>query len=294
MPYWYELNQQFHALSQSLRHHNLQYQYGGTIYQPADASALVALELSHYDSPQATPTGGGSIHISQRDGVISIGQQGDLHAPKGTITAKNKKKRKMSLWQWAISATTILAGIVGLLQWLQIGPHPQPSPAGRESHYNDDLHVMKFAHGPIEAGRAININLYLRYTGSDPAHVHSSYGVDLLPLSPAEQADSSRVTGLTESMWSSYLAQGLHGEDMTIPPNTQQFVSTWSRPLTQQQSDDWHLRSTGLFIALGRISWADDAGTYDTDFCVLALASNPDVIVLCKNHNGPVKRTATK
>jgi hypothetical protein len=140
MPSWYELNQQFHALSQSLRHHNLQYQwgaagthfhlsggprssetarfeslcriagaklqelpsevlhagvlaeptsahrwyealrhhsgafkfdlaarqtdaegndqggiYGGSIYHPADASALVALELSHYDSLQAPP-----------------------------------------------------------------------------------------------------------------------------------------------------------------------------------------------------------------------------------------------
>jgi hypothetical protein len=377
MPTWYELDQQFQALSESLRHHNLQFQWGaagthyhlsggpaspaaarfealaqlagaklqelppgvlheavlvnrppierwyeairyhssefeygvfgqqtdsagndlggiytGSVHQPGNASSVLALKFSQYDRGESQAHGG-SINITQQGGVMAIGQQGNIHSPQlfhAPRPAQSQTNRKNS--RWAVIAGTVgfIAAIVTVLQWLQIGPHAPASAADNVQAYNDDLHIIGFKHGPFEAGKAVNVNLYFRYGGSTPAHAHSPFGVVLLPLTPTEQGDPAKVNGLVETMWASFLAQGLSGESLIIPPNTERFSSTWSQALTKQDADNWNLRSTGLLVALGRIGWYDDLGAYETEYCVLVMASNPNVFVTCKDHNGPVTR----
>jgi hypothetical protein len=377
MPTWCELDQQFQALSEPLRHHNLQYQWGaagthyhlsggpaspasarfevlarlagsklgelpdgvlhepvlldrpsierwyeairyhsgafeynfsarqtdaagndlggiytGTVHRPASASAVLSLQFSQFDQRE-TQAHGGSINISQQGGVLAIGQQGNIHASQVVqvpAAAQRHANRWRSRWTVIASIVAAAAGIATVLEWFHIGPRAPSSPTVEAQSYNDDLHIVDFRHGPFDAGKAVNVNLHFRYSGSNPAHAYSPFGVDLLPLTPEEQGDTAKITGLVDSMWTSFLAQGLRGESLTIPPNTQRFASAWSRPLTGEQADNWNLRSTGLLIALGRIGWDDGVGAYETEYCVLVMASNPNVFVTCKDHNGPVTR----
>jgi hypothetical protein len=377
MPTWYELDHQFQALSEPLRHHNLQYQWGaagtyyhlsggaaspasgrfevlarlagaklgelpdgtlhesvpldgpaierwyeairhhsgafeysfsarqsddagndlggihtGLVHRPASASSVLALQFSQFDQREA-PIHGGAINISQQGGVLAIGQQGNIHASQvvhAPPVAQPQTNRSRSRWAVAAGIVTFIAAVVTVLQWLRIGPEIHSPPTIEGLSYNDDLHVVDFKHGLFEAGKAVNVNLHFRYTGSNPARARSAFGVDLLPLTPAEQGDAAKIGGLVESMWTSFLAQGLRGDSLIIPPNTERFASTWSRTLTGDQADNWNRRSIGLLIALGRIGWDDGVGAYEAEYCVLVVASNPNVFVTCKDHNGPVTR----
>jgi hypothetical protein len=381
MPTWYELDQEFQALSEPLRHHNLQFQWGaagthyhlsggavspalarfealarlagaklrelpdgvlhesvsaghstierwyeavryhsgsfeygilgqqtdsagndlgsiytGSVHRPASASSVLALQFSQYDRAEPQ-THGGSINITQQGGVMAIGQQGNISAPQVLHAApatQPQRSRKRSRWAIIVGIAGVIGAGATVLQWLQIGPHAATSSSVEMQSYNDDLHIFNFRHGPFEAGKGVNVNLYFSYIGVTPAHANGPFGVDIIPLTPAEQHDHAEIQGRIESMWTSFTTQSLYGENLIIPPNTERFASTWSHPLAKEQADNWNFRSTGLLVALGRIRWDDGFGAYETEYCVYVMASNPNVFVTCKDHNGPVTRRAKR
>jgi len=179
--------------------------------------------------------------------------------------------------------TFLLLIIAGL--WSYHGGLPALLVSNSAQATNRLLKIVNYQPFPFEEGKEARINMFVR-TAGESIRFRLTHKVFLV-TNPPTQVDQLRQT--EKEFWAVTMTpQNAPEQEVTLPPDTETFITLRGPILTTAQADAMHSGKQVTLFVMGIAKYSNVSGHSSgaTEFC-LGYPANTQILVLCKDHNGP-------
>lgn len=218
-------------------------------------------------------------------GYGMIGIAGIISMWRGWVWI-NQQNWSPSAIRWVVLIPTFLLILIAGL-WSYYGGLPALIVSDRARASSHLLKIVNYQPFPFEEGKEARINMFLR-TGTESIRFRLTYKAFLVTNPPA-MIDQLRQT--EKEFWAVIMTpQNVPEQEVTMPPDTEMFITLRGPILTAAQSTAIQSGKQVALFVMGIAKYSDGHGRESgaTEFC-LGHPASTQVLHFCQDHNGPAK-----